>query len=147
MADSYLILNLELPESFLQDLEAIINDEIAIAQKKWKLRLTDEQKQIVFDNARTQTRLKASTIAKQPWDLGSKLSLKVPYTRNTQLELKPGVPIDKKINLVITKDGWVIAHEEAENPVHISDLLAKQIKVLEKWARTAAFYGVGSFAR
>lgn len=147
MADPYLTLNLELPESFTQDLEDILHDEIAIAQKKWKLRLTPEQKATVFENARTQTRLKTSTVAKYQWDLTSKLSLRIPYSRNTQLELKPGVKLDKKIDLVITKDGWVLANEESENPINLSSVLEKQIEIIERWARTAAFYGVGSYSR
>jgi hypothetical protein len=150
LADSYLILNLELPESFLEDLYETINTEIALAQKKWKLKLTDEQKAIVFESARTQTRLKTSTIAKQPWDLGRKLAMKITFSRNTQIELKPGAQLsaaNKKINLVLTKDGWVLANEESEYPVNVTDILEKQIETIKRWARTAAFYGVGSYSR
>ena len=150
MADSYLILNLELPESFLADLDKTIHEEIALAQKKWKLKLTNEQQKIVFESARTQTRLKTSTIAKQPWDLGSKLSMRIPFTRNSQIELKPEsqfTAAQKKIDLVLTKDGWVLANEESEDPVNVTDILEKQIEVIKKWSRTAAFYGVGSYSR
>jgi len=146
LADSYLTLNLELPESFLDELDNTINDEIKIAQKKWKLRLTDEQKKIVFENARTQTRLKTSTVARQPWDLGSKLVLRVPFTQNSQINLKPTAKTNRKIELVLTKDGWLIA-DEAENPVPVSELLEKQQEIVKRWARTAAFYGVGSYSK
>jgi hypothetical protein len=150
LADSYLILNLELPENFEEELYKTINDEIALAQKKWKLKLSDDQKLKVFESSRTQTRLKTSTIAKQTWDLGRKLSLKVTFTKNTQIELKPDsnfTATHKKINLVLTKDGWVIANEESEDPVNITEILDKQIEVIKQWARTAAFYGVGSYSR
>lgn len=146
MADSYLTLNLELPESFLDELDATINDEIKIAQKKWKLRLTEDQKNIVFDNARIQTRLKTSTVARQPWDLGSKLVLRVPFTQNSQINLRPSAKTNRKIELTLTKDGWVIA-EDSENPVPVSELLDKQQEIIKRWARTAAFYGVGSYSK
>lgn len=147
MAESYLILNLELPESFLRDLDRTINEEITLAQKKWKLKLTEEQKIVVFENARTQTRLKTSTIAKQAWDLGNKLAIRVPYIRNMQIELKPGVPVNKKIDLVMTKDGWVQANEETEYPINVANVLEKQITTILRWGQTAAFYGVGSYSR
>lgn len=148
MPDSYLILNLELPGSFLKDLDKAINEEIVLAQKKWKLRLTNEQKAIVFENARTQTRLKTSAIAKQAWDLGTKLSLKIVYDHNMQINLKRGAPAPKAVDdFVMTKDGWVRATEESENPVSVSDILERQIATIIRWGQTAAFYGVGSYAR
>lgn len=146
MADSNLVLTLELPENFLKELDAVIKDELAIAQKKWKIKLSPEEREIVLKNAYAQTRLKTSTIARHSWNLEEKLTMRIPYKKNSNMTLRIGEkPTRNLVDLIITKDGWVIASEESESPTPLENLLEKQIQTIFTWARTAVFYGVGSF--
>lgn len=150
MADSYLNISIELPENFLQELEHAILDEIKIAEKKWKTKLSQEERDYIFKNSLEQTRLKASVIARQPWDLDDKLALRIPSLENRSVTVTAEGVTPKtrgKIGLVITKAGWIIADEESINPIQVSDLFDSQIQHILAWARTAAFYGVGSYSR
>ncbi len=142
-----LIIELELPEDFEATLERVIIDEIIKSKKKWRIKLTDEEFQTVLNNARTQARLKMTAIARLEWDLGRKLSLKIPYSKNQKVSLKENSRPREKLKFLLSKDGWSIDYDDTDQAVPLNELWAKQQEIILTWAKTAAFYGVGSYVR
>lgn len=141
------MLTLTLPKQFFKDLEDVIEDELKIAQKKWQLKLTEEEKDVVRKNAYTQVYQKASTVAGSTWAGEKHIIVKIPYFKDVDLKLNANTSktLEKDLELVMTKDGWITASDESESPVLLSQIINYKTNIMLVWARTAVFYGVGSY--
>lgn len=144
MSTLHIIINL--PEDFLKHLQKEINDELAIAQRKWKIQLDAKQKTHVRKAALTQLASKVSSLAHSNWDLGDKLLINVPGG-DGRIELPKTVKgANANLSLVLSKKGWEVIEEEADIAVGINDFHGSIIDNLNTWVRTAVFYGVGSYS-
>jgi len=144
---STLTINVTLRPDFLENLARVIDDEIAIAERKWNRYLSDEEKNIVRKSTHAQLRSKVSSLAHKEWDLGPKFTIiatgeGAPATMNIREDSKPR----QKISFVLNKNGWMVTREEAAAVRPIGEFFAHLNEMMETWARTATFYGVGSYA-
>lgn len=142
---STLSIIINLPEDFLKHLQKEINDEIAIAQKKWKVTLNTKQKTHIRKAALTQLASKVSSLAHSTWDLGDKLLINV-AGGSGKIELPKEIKRNANLSIVLSKKGWEVIEEEADVAVKINDFYDKVIENLNTWVRTAVFYGVGSYS-
>lgn len=138
------IITVNLPESFLEQIENVITDELTVAQLKWKIRLSDDEQETVRKGTLAQLRSKVSSLSKNAWDLGSKLVINaagdtgsLTYSENTKTKT------DK--SFILNKNGWSVTTEEADSVVPGEVFYESLVDTLFKWTRTAVFYGVGSY--
>lgn len=133
-----------LPENLLEILEETIAEELATAQRKWKITLSPEELQSVKSNSLEQLRSKVSYLAKNTWDLGSKLTLTVSgESGNLTVSDKP---LKSELSFLLSKSGWSATQEEADSVVSANEFYDSIITHLKTWLATAVFYGTGSYA-
>lgn len=142
---SNLSITVNLPKDFIKVLQKEINDEIAIAQKKWKITLEQKEKAIIKNATLEQLSSKVATLSHQTWDLGDKLYIEAPG-RSGSLELPRKFKENESMSIVLSKKGWEITEEEAEVAIKIEDFYDELLNTIFTWTRTAVFYGVGSYA-
>lgn len=133
-----------LPSDFISLLNSEIDDELIVAQGKWKVTLTPEQAEHIKKSARDQLRSKVSGLAKAHWDLGNKVVINAAGATGNLLITKKSKH-DQNIMLLLNKAGWAVTQEETDSAVNVSDFYESLIKTLFIWSRTAVFYGVGSY--
>lgn len=144
---STLTINVTLRPDFLANIARVIDDEIAIAERKWNRKLTEEEKSVVRKSAHGQLRSKVSALAHKEWDLGSKFTILAssegaPATMNIREDSKPR----QKISFILNKNGWMVTREESDAVRPIGEFFAHLNETMETWVRTATFYAVGSYA-
>jgi hypothetical protein len=139
-----LTINVTLPENFLDQLEEVITDELAIAQTKWKIRLSDEQQEVVRKGTLAQLRSKVSSLSKNAWDLGSKLVINASGDTGAIAYSESSKPKTDKA-FILNKNGWSVTTEEADSVVPGDVFYESLTNTLFTWTRTAVFYGVGSY--
>lgn len=140
-----LTITVTLPENFIEALNNEITDELSIAQRKWKIKLSDEEKEVVRKASFEQLRSKVSSLSKNVWDLGSKLVINVAGETGS-LNIGPNQPVKSNLSFILNKNGWAATTEDADSVVHAQDFYSDLIKTLFTWTRTAVFYGVGSYS-
>jgi len=140
-----LTITVSLPNDFISQLDKEIDGELQIAQKKWKLNLSEDEQNLVRKSARDQLRSKVSTLSKNTWDLGSKLVITAAGATGT-LAVKPGTKVNSEHSLLLNKNGWSVTTEEADAVVPSEDFYEDLINRIFTWVRTAVFYGVGSYS-
>lgn len=145
MSNSTLTINVTLPSDFLSLLDEEIDNELASAQAKWKIKLTEAQIDTVKTATREQLRSKVSTLSKNTWDLGVKLTISASGGNGTLAITSKSKP-NGDTSLLLNKNGWSVTNEEADSVFHINDLYSELLKSIFTWTKTAVFYGVGSYA-
>ena len=139
-----LTITVTLPENFLEQLEEVITDELTVAQTKWKIRLSDEELEVVRKGTLAQLRSKVSSLSKNAWDLGSKLVINASGDSGNIAYSEKSTPKTEK-SFILSKNGWSVTTEEADSVVPGNVFYENLIETLFAWTRTAVFYGVGSY--
>lgn len=139
-----LTITVTLPENFLEQLEEVITDELTVAQTKWKIRLSDEELEVVRKGTLAQLRSKVSSLSKNAWDLGSKLVINAGGDSGNIAYSEKSTPKTDK-SFILSKNGWSVTTEEADAVVPGNVFYENLIETLFAWTRTAVFYGVGSY--
>lgn len=133
-----------LPENFIELLNDEITAELETAQRKWKIWLSDDEKEIVRKATTAQLRSRVSTLSKNNWDLGSKLIINA-SGESGSLNLNGKDKVKSNLSFILNKNGWTVTTEEADSVVKAQEFYNELLKTLFTWTRTAVFYGVGSF--
>lgn len=139
-----LTITVTLPENFLEQLEEVITDELTVAQTKWKIRLSDEELEVVRKGTLAQLRSKVSSLSKNAWDLGSKIVINAGGDSGNIAYSEKSTPKTDK-SFILSKNGWSVTTEEADAVVQGNVFYENLIETLFTWTRTAVFYGVGSY--
>lgn len=139
-----MLVHINLDRDFIESVKEEMEDEFRIACKKWEISLTENDMNLIFDHSLKQLRRKVSENIGTNWDLSDKLTVKVAYTENIEITL-PGKLPHKKYSLLKTRDGWSVDYESCDGAVQLSDFKKYMKNKINTWARTAVFYGVGSF--
>jgi hypothetical protein len=146
-----LIIHLTLPEDFMTRLADTIEDELAVASKKWKVELNEDSRDIIRRHSRAQLRQKTAETSRSPWDLSSRVTVKVNATgtfAGKELELPVGLTAAAAdLRLIRMRDGWEIDTEARDGSVALSEFSSFFQEKLLTWVRTAVFYGVGTYAQ
>lgn len=139
-----LTITVTLPENFLEQIEDVITDELTVAQTKWKIRLSDDELEVVRKGTLAQLRSKVSTLSKNAWDLGSKLVINASGDSGNIAYSETSKPKTDK-SFILSKNGWSVTTEEADAVVPGNVFYESLIETIFTWTRTAVFYGVGSY--
>lgn len=139
-----LTISIKFPKGFFDELTKEIDDELAIAQKKWKYTLAKEEIAEVKKASQEQLRLKVSGLAKSEWTFGGKLIINATGASDF-LEITPRFKEERAYGIVLNKNGWLATSEESDSVVQLKDFYQSLVTTLTTWLRTAVFYGVGSY--
>lgn len=171
---SKIIVTAQLGEEFSDSIEEAIHEKLRVAQNKWDVSLTREQQDLVIDNSRYQLKKKLLEVYKHEQkverytdqgfaddeeeddfldEYDNSLDLSTIYitvkTRyhDRDISITVGEDTPKTASLLITRtsQGYIAADEETESTVWLSEFPQRIKSDILKWAKTAVFYGVGSF--
>lgn len=141
---STLRLTLNHGENFVKEVNEAMHDELEEASKKWGVMLTKEQEAKVLKAAFEQLKLRVHSVSKEHWQLTNEVRYSLPNSRGNFQVPSPEASASH-IRLVRASDGWQVDQERREESVKIGDFLPVSRKEIMNWARTAVFYGVGSY--
>lgn len=146
--ESALEVSLTLPKNFKQVISDIMHDEFTQANKKWGLSLNSEHEDYITTQAWKQLTKKVTAVSRRPWDPTS-TSLVVMISTNKKgifsLTLPSREAAKYTVSLVRSHDEWRVEQDPNHEAVKLSDFHEFFINEVKTWARTAVFYGVGSY--
>lgn len=140
---------LELPEKFAQTIRDVIVDEIEIASKKWDVVLSVEEHRNVIACSENQLVHYVMVGIGEEWSIGSPTMTVVILTETPGVhhyDFEEFMKSHGDSNLVVIRDRWNITTEPVKDPIPAKDFPDHVIQWILAAARTAAFYGVGSYA-
>jgi hypothetical protein len=123
-----------------------MNEELEVAPHKWKLTLTDSEIKNILDNSLKQLEMKTSFISGNQWKLSNKAIYNI-----TGIDGEYSLPGDEdklpKVFFTRTSDSWIVDSESKDDSVLLKDFLEVAKTEIINWAKTAVFYGVGSYKK
>lgn len=140
-------ITIELPKNFKYSIERTMEHEWKDASKKWQVRLGSEDKEKVMRHAKNQLQSKVSFLAKNPWDL-EKTSIVISVNsmgRGAAALNLPESAEEYNISLIRANEEWRLCDEPSSKTIPLAEFQAHVTNEIATWARTAVFYGVGSF--
>lgn len=146
--ENCLEVTLVLPKNFKQKIITAMNEEFTIASNKWGLSLNTEDKKKIIKNSITQLENKVSSIAGGPWTLSDeKIVVFIGTARRGVFPITlPAKEANKhSVSFIRTHDQWKVEQDPSSEAVSINKFHKFFLEEVERWARTAVFYGVGSF--
>lgn len=151
-AASRIAFHVSLADNYMDLIENALNDEIAIAQRKWGVELGDEALESIKRHSLNQLSMKVDLTLKTSWNFQQVVTLKIKglsKSSSTGLlkDLKLPAEIKKvpQIKLVLARDGFEVESESSDNTVDPSELPDYILNKILIWVRTGVFYGVGSY--
>lgn len=143
-----LIIHINLPKNFINLVKETMEDEIDISTKKWGVNLNTDDRKLVIKHSLNQLQRKVAESARTVWDLSDTLNVRVSCTKNSGELTLPNPSLKLSSKLSKTKDGWKIEEEDIRDDVVPLINFDKHFeKLIFTWARTAVFYGVGSYTQ
>ena len=150
MKDNIMQLVVTFSDDFPEKLSQVIKDEMEVASRKWGVDLYGDNKQIIADNSITQVLRKVSKISGSRWlDFSdSKLIVNVETEKSSQpsIEIFENSTHLPPIKLAKIHEQFIVNNDPNKETVSLDEFYAYFTDQIEKWLRTAVFYGVGSFA-
>ena len=138
-------INIFLGKDFKNLLNSEIEDEFIIAQKKWSVQLSVEDKDRIKEFSLEQL------YGKEEFILGSKesnnnVTVIVESYEEKQISISENKFPDGKLSLLRHRDCYEIDYDNLIDSIPIKKFAQHIKKEIFKWVRTAIFYGVGSYA-
>lgn len=139
---------INLPRTFKSNLKKEIINEIELAATKYSVILSDDEKENIMFHTINQLENKVTAVARAPWEITDP-TLKVVVRSNRkgvfQIEL-PAKDTEKfDVSFVRTHDEWKVDQDPNPDAILLKDFYTFFMGEVYKWARTGAFYGVGSY--
>lgn len=146
--NSKMLVHLKLETNFTEIIDQTMEDEFEIASKKWNVYLNTDDHDIIMYHSRNQLRRKVSEMARLPWDMSDRMTIKVNSPqKGVEITLPSPKARTSTTKLLQTRDGWEIDDEKRDESVKLADFREHIQQCVLTWARTAVFYGVGSFTQ
>ena len=146
--ENALEVTLLLPKTFKKEITALMEEEFSIANKKWGLSLNSDVQEKIIAIAWKQLINKVTTVARREWDPTAP-NIVVLISTNKKGVFKLSLPSREAskytVSLVRAHDEWRVEQDPNHESVKLSDFHSFFISELRNWARTAVFYGVGSY--
>lgn len=131
-------------------IEAAMLDEMKIAKAKWRVYLSSKEEEEILRLSRLQLIAKVQSITKDmEWSIDDKISIyPVRVEENSRLVENLSLPNDSRkrdIHLLEVNDGWKIDNDNSIESTPLFKFEERVVTRILEWARTAVFYGVGSY--
>lgn len=138
----------ELPKTFLVNLENIIDDEFTIAARKWNVRVSPEMREKILFHSKAQIKSRVESLMGYEWNFSNIVNVKVQGGNGGEVKLPSTRKIYENTFLIKSKNGWLVENDEKDKTsVSLSDFPQRVEETIIKWTRTAIFYGVGSLPK
>lgn len=138
-----------LPDDFMERINDAIADELLIAPVKWSTSINEEEEEDIILNAYEQLKLKVSGVSMIEWKLTQKVHIRLRDDKGKisgrSIEYPTKDDFDNNLTYFLKGDGFRVEDELLENLVNGENLQSFLMEKIESWARTAVFYGVGSY--
>lgn len=121
-----------------------MEEEFDIASRKWRVYPSDEEKKHIIEQSLLQLRTKVRGLACHEWAFEQELRLAVAGLSNN-IKIPSKDATRSKHRLVRARDGWVIDQDDSEFSIKLVELPDAIRREILEGARTAVFYGVGSY--
>jgi len=149
---SRITFHVKLADNYMELIDAAVEDEIQIAQRKWGVDLSDEIIESVKRHSLNQLAMKVDLTLKTSWNFQPTVSMKIKgLSKNSgsgilkDLTLPDELGSVPEIALVLAREGFEVESEPSDNTVQPSELSDYILNKILTWARTGIFYGVGSY--
>lgn len=150
-AASRVTFHVKLAEDYMASIDAVIEDELKVAQRKWGVELSKEAVENVKRHSLNQLSMKVNLTLKTSWNFQPIVSLKIKgLSKSSGSELLKDLTLPDELSkvpdiaLVLSRDGFEVESEPSDGTVLPADLNGYILDRILTWARTAVFYGVGS---
>lgn len=146
---SKLEVNITMPVGYKKKvLNEIINDEISIAERKWQVNTTNEEKEIILEHSFKQLEARVQEVFKTDWTVDSKNSV---FIFNSDKDLSINIPFKSsdeyaELSFLKLRNCWEVDNDNRAEAVSAKDLYSSILEEIESWLRTAVFYSVASFS-
>lgn len=137
-------LTVKLDPKLLESVNSIIDDEFEIAERKWKVSLTDDQRDVVRIHALDQLKCRIESLTESEWDDVSKIRLCI-KDESGELTVPSKGAKDSTIRLIRVTRGWCVDPDNKDTGFPVNELQKVIQEEIEKWTRTAVYYGVSSY--
>lgn len=144
-----IVVTMELGNGFDDSLTEEMVDELAIAEKKWGVSLNSDDKRNVMHHSLIQAKRRANTVCGDIWDNTGSLRVTVKGASQS-MEINSSKPLSKaaeEVMVIRKRDGFTVAEEDGADTFGLADVPSKVDRLIRDNARTAVFYGVGSYAQ
>lgn len=148
---SHVSIIINTPKNFKNFLVHQIVNEIAIAEKKLNIKLSDEEKAFVEKVSLLQLQQKGLDTFGAPWHADEPITIMIRHQENLHYELLSNGTLSSnsadadKIYFHRRLKKWLIDEDKLDDSISLVDLPDIIFTDLSKWARTAAFYAVMSY--
>lgn len=149
---SRIAFHVKLAENYMDLIEEAVEDELKVAQRKWGVELSEETIELVKRHSLNQLSMKVDLTLKTSWNFQPTVTLKIKGLSkssgselNKDLNLPEELALVPAIELVLGRDGFEVESEPSDGTVLPKDLDSYILNRILVWARTAVFYGVGSY--
>lgn len=149
---SIIQLSILLPPNYVQNIYDTMEDEFKIAAKKWDVYLNSDDKDLIKENSIIQLERKVEYITKNKWQIHDpKIVINIKNTVKGIIEIElprqnNELINNREYNFVRISNEWILDDDENGDAVPLNEFYDIFMKDLDKWTRTAIFYGVGSFS-
>lgn len=149
---SRIAFHVKLADNYMDLIEEAIEDELSVAQRKWGVSLSEDTVEHVKRQSLNQLSMKVDLTLKTSWNFQPIVSLKIKGLSKSSgnsllkdLTLPDELDSVEGIELVLGRDGFEVEDEPSDGTVLPADLSEYILNRILVWARTAVFYGVGSY--
>lgn len=145
---NFLDLHLTLPEAFPKTIQEAMEEEFTVACRKWNLALNFEDRKAILYHATRQLEGKVSTSSHSKWTLTSReltVSVRKAGGERASLSLPSPEAAESSLNIVRDHTEWKVDQDPIKDSIPLGDFYDHLLATMVAWARTAVFYGVGSY--
>lgn len=149
---SRIAFHVKLTDNYMDLIEAAVEDELKVSQQKWGVELNEETIELVKRHSLNQLSMKVDLTFKTSWNFQPIVTLRIKGLSKSSgnamlrdLTLPEEIESVPEIELVLGRDGFEVESEPSDGTVLPSELQDRLLKLILVWARTAVFYGVGSY--
>lgn len=146
--DDIIELRIALPSSFKLQLQDAMEEEFEVASRKWEVDLSLETKKQIFANALRQLEAIVKSVTGREWRPEAKqlvVEVKNPKPGFFAIDLPSEAAAKHSVAFVRSHEGWKVNQDPNMEAVELQDFKQFMEEQLKTWARTAVFYGVGSY--
>lgn len=148
MADTITV-KLAYGEQFEDSLVEDMVEELSVAEEKWNVAPSTEERRDIVRHSMNQLKRRIATVCGESWDQYGAINMTLKgYSYPYKIDLSKALPKGLEDAYVVRKrDGFAVDSEVGEDSFSIHELQDKIEGLIRAAARTAVFYGVGSYAQ
>lgn len=144
--ENLVTIHIDLGKDFKHLVDQEMENELAVAQQKWGVSLNGDDSDRVLYHAKKQLLRGVSDNARSEWDGGRIVNVVAGAPRDGDIFLPDENLKSKTDRLLRKRVEWVVDEDGVDGSIPIHEFYEAYKQIIVKMARTAVFYGVGSYS-